>query len=166
MQNQVYTFFIFILNGLLIGLLFDTFRILRKSFKTSNIITNLQDIAFWILTGLILIYSVFKFANGELRLYIFLGILLGYILYLLVFSKIYIKVSVNVILFIKKTLHYIIIVPIAFILKIITKIIINPIKFVFGKLFKNLSKLLKKNLKKVKKGIINNKNTQEKKDFA
>ena len=59
MQNQVYTFFIFILNGLLIGILFDTFRILRKSFKFSNIITNLQDIIFWILSGLILIYSIF-----------------------------------------------------------------------------------------------------------
>ena len=119
MQNQVYTFFIFILNGLLIGILFDTFRILRKSFKFSNIITNLQDIIFWILSGLILIYSIFEFTDGELRLYIFLGILLGFIAYLLIFSKIYIKVCVDIILVIKKILYYTLILPIEFILKVV-----------------------------------------------
>lgn len=47
--NQAYLFLIFILNGLLIGILFDFFRILRKSFKTPDFITYIQDICFWIL---------------------------------------------------------------------------------------------------------------------
>ena len=37
--NQAYLFLIFTSNGVFIGLLFDFFRILRKSFKTINIIT-------------------------------------------------------------------------------------------------------------------------------
>lgn len=166
MQNQVYTFFIFILNGLLIGILFDTFRILRKSFKFSNIITNLQDIIFWILSGLILIYSIFEFTDGELRLYIFLGILLGFIAYLLIFSKIYIKVCVNIILFIKKILYYSIILPIKFILKILKKIIFNPIKNIIMIFLRKMSNPINKSIKKVKKCIVSNKNSQEKKDFA
>jgi len=166
MQNQVYTFGIFIFNGLIIGLLFDTFRILRKSFKTSNIITTIQDITFWILSGLIIIYSLFNFANGELRIYIFLGIVLGYSLYLLLFSKIYVKTSVLIIAFTKKIIHYLLIVPIIFTYKIIVKIIFNPIKFIYIKLLKIMSKPIKKLVIKVKKTIFNSKKISEKKDFA
>lgn len=162
MQNQVYIFLIFILNGFLIGILFDSFRILRKSFNTANFITSIEDIAFWILTGLMLIYSIFKFTDGNLRFYIFLGVLLGYILYLLIFSKIYIKISVHIILFIKKIVYYIIIVPIAFILKIFSKIFLNPIKFILRK----LSNIINKLVKKVKKFRFKHKTPQEKKDFA
>ncbi len=48
--NQSYVFIIFIINGLIIGILFDLFRILRKSFKTTNTITYIEDILFWLLT--------------------------------------------------------------------------------------------------------------------
>lgn len=54
--NQAYLFFIFILNGIIIGLLFDFFRILRKTIKTKDIITYLEDFIFWILTGTIILY--------------------------------------------------------------------------------------------------------------
>ena len=53
--NQAYIFLIFVINGFLIGILFDIFRILRKSFKTKDIITYIEDILFWILTGLLLL---------------------------------------------------------------------------------------------------------------
>ena len=72
--NQLYTFLIFILVGMVIGITYDIFRILRKSFKTIDIITYIQDFLFWIITGVILLYSIFTFNNGELRSYIFIGI--------------------------------------------------------------------------------------------
>ena len=37
--NQAYLFLIFMVNGIIIGILFDFFRILRKSFKTADLIT-------------------------------------------------------------------------------------------------------------------------------
>ena len=51
--NQAYLFCIFIINGIIIGILFDFFRILRKTFKTSDLITYIEDSLFWILTGII-----------------------------------------------------------------------------------------------------------------
>ena len=72
LENQAYLFVIFILNGFLIGILFDIFRILRKSFKTKDWLTYIQDILFWILTGFIVLYSIFRFNNGELRGFIFI----------------------------------------------------------------------------------------------
>ena len=108
MLNQAYVFLIFILTGFILGILFDVFRILRRSFKTTDFITYIEDVIFWILTGLITLYSLFKFNNGEIRLYIFFGMALGIALYMLTFSKIFVKLSVNIILFVKKIINFII----------------------------------------------------------
>lgn len=130
MQNQVYVFIAFILNGFLIGIIFDCFRILRKSFKTSDIVTYIEDILFGIITGLLILYSIFKFNNGELRLYLFLGVFLGLLLYFLIFSKVFIKISVTVICVIKKIVNIVIIIPIKFISNLIKKIFFKPVIFI------------------------------------
>ena len=95
--NQAYLFFIFIINGILIGLLFDFFRILRRIIKTNDIITYIEDVLFWILTGFIILYSIFVFNNGQLRLYMFLGIILGAFTYMLFISSYFIKINIKVI---------------------------------------------------------------------
>ena len=85
--NQANLFLIFTIDGIIIGVLFDIFRILRKSFKTSDIVTYIEDIIFWILTGFIILYSIFVFNNGQLRLFMFLGIILGAFIYMLFISS-------------------------------------------------------------------------------
>ena len=64
-MNQAQLFYIFSLTGILLGLLFDIFRILRKSFKTSDWVTYIEDSLFLILAGLLLFYTIYKFNNGE-----------------------------------------------------------------------------------------------------
>lgn len=150
---QMYSFGIFIINGLIIGILFDIFRISRKTFKTCNFITYIEDIIFWILTGFLLLYSIFKFNNGEIRSYIFLGIIMGIVFYMLFLSKFFIKINVKIIIILKdiiEKLIKIILYPIKVIFIIIKKIIIKPIKFIYKFLIeKNLDKLIKM-LKKIK----------------
>ena len=102
MPNQLYAFAIFILNGFLIGLLFDIFRISRKSFKTPDFVTYIEDIAFWVLSGAMLLYSIFKFNNGELRLFIFIGVFIGTLIYMLIFSRLLINISVYIITSLRK----------------------------------------------------------------
>lgn len=130
MQNEIYIFIAFILNGFLIGIIFDCFRILRKSFKTPDIVTYIEDVLFGITTGLIVLYSIFKFNNGELRLYLFLGIFIGILLYLLIFSKIFMKISIHLILFLKKIINFIIIIPLKNIYKFFKKVFIKPVIFI------------------------------------
>ncbi len=166
MQNQAYVFAIFILNGLAIGFLFDIFRILRKSFKTPDIITYIQDITFWIISGALLLYFIFKFNNGELRLFIFIGIILGTLLYMLIFSRIFIKISVFSINIIRKIFITVIIIPMKYIINILRIIIYKPIKFLYkkvGKLFRKMLSNLKRKSKKIK---LNNRIYKNKKDFA
>ena len=157
--NQAYLFLVFTINGIIIGLLFDIFRILRKSFKTSDIITYIQDILFWILTGLILLYSIFTFSNGEVRFYMFLGVFLGCLIYMLLFSKYFININVKIIMIIKNIVSKIlsiIIFPLKLLLKFIKKIFFKPINFVtinIKKVNLNSRKKLKDILKQEKKKV-------------
>ena len=100
--NQAYLFLVFALNGIFIGILFDFFRILRKSFKTVNFITNIEDILFWILTGLSIIYCMYNFSGGTLRFFMLLGLILGILLYMLTLSDFLVKIVVKIISIIKK----------------------------------------------------------------
>ena len=90
-ENQLELFLIFIINGIIIGILFDIFRVLRKTFKTNDLVTYLEDILFWILTGIIVLYSIFTFNNGEIRLFMFLAIFIGAVIYLFLFSSYFIN---------------------------------------------------------------------------
>lgn len=166
--NQLYSFLVYIISGVLISLFFDVFRILRKSFKTSDLITYIEDIIFWLATGIFLLYVIFKFNNGEIRAYIFLGIILGVAIYILLFSKYFIKFNVKLINILKKiilkTLN-IIIYP----LKILKKNIIKPISFITINIRKSITKFYKilSNIKlKSKKTKRNRKKGTQKKDFA
>ncbi len=158
--NQVYLFLIFIINGVIIGILFDFFRILRKSFKTSDIITYFEDFLFWILTGFSILYFVFVFNNGEIRLFMFLGIAVGITLYMLIFSSLFIKINVSVITFLKRIfikVLEIILIPFRFFKKLFFKpvsfIIINVRKSSTN-LYNNFIKITKKH-KKIENNVKN-----------
>lgn len=146
--NQLFCLLIFIITGIVIGILFDIFRILRRSFKTADWVTYLQDILFWILAGSIMLFSIFTFNSGEIRSYVFIGIILGIIIYILAISRFFVKISVIIIKFFKKILSY----PINFVKNILKKVIISPIIILFKK-FKNIFNIKNKkiyNLTKLK----------------
>lgn len=119
-NNQIYLFAIYMLCGIVIGIGFDIFRVLRKSFRTSDMVTYIEDILFGILTGIFLIIMLFIFNNGQLRFFIFIAIFLGLLLYLLTISKYFIKINVIILTFIKKLVHMILY-PIQKLYKIMTK---------------------------------------------
>ncbi|MBO5349889.1 MAG: spore cortex biosynthesis protein YabQ [Clostridia bacterium] len=122
--DQVNILGIFILTGMCIGLLFDFFRIQRKVFKTYDFITYIQDILFWIFSGILLIIVTMKYTNGEIRIYMISGMILGIIIYLRLISKYVIKLNT-----------------------IILKAIIKFIKFLLFPL-KKICEILKKSWKK------------------
>lgn len=143
--SQLYSLLIFTITGIIIGVFFDIFRILRRSFKTPDIITYIEDILFWIFTGVFFITVLFKFNNGEIRSYVLLGLIFGIIVYMLIISKYFIKINIKIIKIIKKILAY----PIKIILKIIkplTFIVINIRKIIvdiFNKILKTTKKYKK-----------------------
>lgn len=145
--NQAYLFLIFTLNGIYIGLIFDFFRILRKVFMTKNLITNIEDILFWILTGLSIVFCMYKFTNGTIRLFMFLGLIFGFSLYLLILSNVIIKISTTVILIIKRTIKKtikLLIIPLKILRNMADKLFIRPIYLIYTKMQFFLTKKIKK----------------------
>ena len=131
--NQAFIFIIFIVIGVVIGILFDIFRVLRKIFKTVDFITYIEDALFWILTGLIILYSIFVYNNGEIRLFMFVAILIGLLLYILFVSKFILKISLSIINIIKKifiTIFHIVEIPFKALGKFIKMIFFKPISFI------------------------------------
>ena len=137
-QNQAYLFLIFSLTGVEIGILFDFFRILRRTIKTGNIVTYIQDILFWILTGILVLYNIWYFNNGEIRVYMFLGIIIGTLIYMSTLSNIFVKLFTKILSMIIKVLE----IPFKTIITIFRKIITAILSF----FTKNVKKL------KIKKG--------------
>lgn len=138
--SQLFCLLIFTITGIVIGILFDVFRILRKSFKTADIVTYLQDILFWLITVGIILFSIFQFNHGEIRSYVFIGIVLGVVLYMITISKFIIKSSVFIIKWIKKIISY----PLHLLENIIKNFIIKPIIFIFNLAKKQGNKIYKK----------------------
>ena len=102
-----------------------------------------------LLTGILILYSIYIFNDGEIRLFMFLGIFLGVLSYILTISKPIISFFVYISNFIKKILGTIInlfLVPIKFLIKIFKKIFFKPTNFIII----NLKKLFHTN-------VINNK---------
>lgn len=141
-QNQAYLFLVFSLTGVVIGILFDFFRILRRTIKTSNIITYIEDVLFWILTGLLILYNIWYFNNGEIRVFMFLGIILGVLIYMSTLSNILIKIFTKILQTTIKVLEL----PFKTLLAIFRKIIALILQL-FAKITKNFTN---------KKGIFEN----------
>lgn len=133
-QNQAYLFLVFSLTGVIIGILFDFFRILRRTIKTSNFITYIEDILFWILTGFLILYNIWCFNNGEIRIYMFLGIILGVLIYMLTLSSILIKIFSKIL----RTLINMLKLPFKTIISVFRKIV-TSIEKIFTKITKKLT---------------------------
>lgn len=153
---QLYSFFIYLISGMVIGVFFDIFRILRKSFRTPDIITYIEDIIFWLFTGFFLLCVLFQCNNGEIRIYHIIGLMIGIIFYMLSISKFFIKINVLILTFVKKVLYKIIriiLYPIKAFLKIVSKIFAPLPFFVINikKILSNSTKNIRNKGKKIDK---------------
>jgi spore cortex biosynthesis protein YabQ len=129
--NQVYVFLWTIITGVIMGLVFDAFRILRKNFKSGDFFVYVQDILFWLIIAILLIISAFLINDGELRGFMFLGYIFGVIFYMFAFSKFIIRGATILINLIKKILKLMI--------KPFIKIL-NPLTKLINNLWNNLAK--------------------------
>ena len=85
--NQGQEFLFFFVVGVIICFIFDLFRSSRYVFKTSDLITHIEDILFLLISATIIIASILYISSGILRFYIILAISMGILTYSLTISK-------------------------------------------------------------------------------
>lgn len=88
--NELQVFACFYIIGIIIGVLFDFFKSLRKEIKHKDKIVLIEDIIFLFLSGILVFIGIFKINYGVLRLYIVLAIILGTIGYSLTISRFFV----------------------------------------------------------------------------
>ena len=76
-NGQLGLFLMYTACGILICLVYDIFRALRKSIKTSDLATYIVDIIFFIIVSIFLIYLIFIVNDGNIRGFIFIGLVIG-----------------------------------------------------------------------------------------
>ncbi len=111
LTNQAYVFFITVLIGLLVGLIYDFFRLQRKLFTHSNTLVYIEDFLFWVISIFMCFYILLHKNNLELRFFLFVGMCIGISLYFSLLSNVVLRISIFILNFILK--------PLAFIFKIL-----------------------------------------------
>jgi len=75
-----------VLCGAGCGFVFDLFRVSRRLFTLSAFVIFISDLAFYIISAAVFFYFTLTFNSGEQRLFEFLGLCLGIIIYFLTLS--------------------------------------------------------------------------------
>ncbi len=79
--------------GIVLGFVYDIFRILRMIVNSKNISIFIQDVLYFIISGIVTFWFVLNFNSGDSRFYILVGEAIGWILYHLTVGNLIYKCS-------------------------------------------------------------------------
>lgn len=138
-SEQALEFLAACLLGALLGALYDVFRIIRVAFPHGRIITIIEDILFWILSAGITFLFLLLFTEAQIRLYIMIGEILGFIVYYFSAGCLVMKFSKWMVAQIKRLLG------------LLYRVLIAPFVRLFRFVFKKIKEHLPRFDKKTKK---------------
>lgn len=131
--SQVNVFLCTVAGGILIGIIYDFFRVLRKFFRTGSVAAFFEDIIFWIVVSLVLFFTLYISNDGEVRFYIFVGAAIGAALYFLTASPVLVNFMVAAVNFVHSCLK-IVFKALFLPLRLIGKMAGKPAMLLLGKL--------------------------------
>ena len=117
------------IGGLVLGLVFDIFRIYRKNFKGASSLVWLQDILMWAVMLIVVYITVFITNNAQIRWYEFAGFGAGVAVYMVALSSLVVMVSSAVIGVIKKIFAFVLLI-VTFPFRLAWKLLSKPVKFI------------------------------------
>lgn len=143
------------MSGIGMGILFDGYRVVSSELKFPRWTLSLLDLAYWIVSAILVFRMLYVSNSGEVRAYVFIGLAAGALLYYWLFShfttaltKWMIKAVKRLIAVVKHVFHFMFIKPLlllwavlTFFIQLGTKITIGIGKFVL-QLIRPIFKLL------------------------
>lgn len=126
LTTQFYTMLAMAGMGAWLGASLDTYRLFVIRAKTARWLLFIHDILFWIVQGLLFFYVLLNVNEGELRIYIFLAVLLGIATYQSLCKRMYIKIlkftihlAVSLYQFVKKLIQNVLFRPVVGLFKLV-----------------------------------------------
>jgi len=164
---QVTNFFSAIGIGLLIGVMFDLYRGMWKKCAPSSKTMPLWDIIWWLLVTALVFFILLNINWGELRLYLFLGQIIGFVIYYKKISPHFLKRFIVFLTWLEKTVKKLVIIvvipfrvmktillwPITIVFLVMKKIILflKKVGRVSGLILRAIPRKIKKRIKKIVK---------------
>lgn len=121
LSSQTIDFLQFMIVGAILALVFDIFRAYRMYRKDRKKYIVLQDIIFFCIALIILLFSIVIFLDSPFRLFLFFAMFLGVVIYLTVLSKFVVKVYIKIFELFKRFISFLLL-PIYFIINLSKKI--------------------------------------------
>lgn len=87
LMDEFYIFLVSINYGLILGVIYDLYRVFRYYSKPKKILTIIEDFILWLIITLIFFLFLVKNTDGIIRGFIIIGFLIGYIFYYKIISK-------------------------------------------------------------------------------
>ncbi|MBD2848419.1 spore cortex biosynthesis protein YabQ [Paenibacillus sp. IB182496] len=115
-----------VLSGLGLGAAFDGYRVVSGKIKIGKLWFPVLDLLYWLAATLVVFRILSASNEGELRAYVFLGLLIGIAFYFWLLSSIVISFMVwlintiqRTVAFIARCLHLLVVRPLAFLLRLL-----------------------------------------------
>lgn len=80
-QFQSFVFSYSVYGGILIGIIYDIYRVFRGRKRNEGVITSIWDILFIIVVFFIIVWAIFSSNYGDIRAYVLIGFVVGFYLY-------------------------------------------------------------------------------------
>ncbi|SHK21685.1 spore cortex biosynthesis protein YabQ [Paramaledivibacter caminithermalis] len=162
---QLYVFLTTFYGGIVIGFMYDIYKIYRDILNTRKFIAIIQDILFWITISIVVICVLIYSDDGKIRGYSIIGFILGALIYNLLLSRIVVK-TIKIFLSTIKNILYKIHEKVLKIFEFFYKCIMYPYNKIYKlikpliiklKKFLSIPKTMVNEIKKYSKTILNKK---------
>lgn len=88
LSQQLFSFVSSIILGAILGIVYELFRTVRSLFGGGTVTVFIQDVLFWIISAFITYTFFLIFTNGTVRIFVIIGMLIGFYIYLKTFGRI------------------------------------------------------------------------------
>ena len=120
--DQVKLIIFSLLSGIITGVCFDIYRLIRGFANPKKFLTIIQDLLFWTLTSIVVFIFLMYTNEGYINFYVYVSLIIGVYLYLRLLSKIFIKLQYRLLKFNGK------------LFRVTRNIVLYPVNLLFYKL--------------------------------
>ena len=130
--NHLFLFVVFFILGAVCALVFDAFRVSERFVRSPFFVVILKDVFFWFFVTVLIFSICLKFNNGEIRMFMFIGVFAGAFIYFNTLSKHILNLLYFLINILKKIICFIfsiILIPLKIVIKLFNKPIFAAFSF-------------------------------------
>lgn len=107
-NEQAFLFLTCVKTGIMMGMFYDLIRVFRKIIHHPNWVVQMEDLLYWVTCGGFAFTMIYWRNYGQIRSFIFLGIIIGLILYFCTVSILFMKITTKLIKMAKRVINQVI----------------------------------------------------------